>query len=174
MAKKPTTPPETTEPPVIPASLPAPLTPPGDRKLGEKARSNLNKFILSLPPTVKDSLEINWVYCHPRMIERSESTSNLKPLVVELKDVKTPVHGPAPSQRAIQLFRYWVQTPQKFFSEQLTAQAKRAHNETDEDDEREEMEYLDDLKEVDKMIRDATKTTRIPSEKSRATAKPTA
>lgn len=147
-------------------ALPDPSEP---KEQSEKVKSRIRSFTAKLPLSVKDSIELDWVYCHPRMVERAESTGNLAPIQINLRDIKTPGHGPAPSQRAIILLRHWIQNPRKFFEGQLDAQKKRASLEKPDDGpNQDELDFLDDLKDVDRMIREATKTTRVKSEKKLA------
>jgi hypothetical protein len=135
----------------------------GKGELSEQQQSRLRSFIRSLPTAAKDIDELNWVYCHPRMIERSESNSALSPIHITLADIKSSPNGPAPSQRAIQMLRHWSQNPRKFFEQQLDMHKKKSSAASEEED-REELEFLDDLSEVDRMIKEATKNTRVKSE----------
>lgn len=134
--------------------------------LSDKQRSRINAFIKSLPDQVDASAELGWVRNHPAMLRRGEGSKGSGYIEITIEDLRRPPHGPAPSKAAVQMLRHHAQNPLKFFEEDLKTQNKRSIAEEGFDEDAEELEFLDDLKEVDRMIKEATRTTRRHREKS--------
>ena len=130
------------------------------RTPSEKTAARIRGFIKSLPDQVEASKELAWVRNHPAMLRRGQRRGNVDPIEIDINDLKRPPHGPAPSRHAVQMLSHHAQNPVKFFDKDLGEQQKRAQSESGENDDKEELEFLDDLKELEKMIREATKTTR--------------
>jgi hypothetical protein len=162
-APAPTPAPPPTPAPTLLAVPPVPVatdkTDENPKSLSEQQRARINAFMRSLPDQAEAGLELAWVRNHPAMLRRGESSKGSGYIEITIEDLKRPHHGPAPSKSAVQMLKHHAQNPLKFFELDLVAQVKRASAEEGTND-AEELEFIDDLREVDRMIRDATKTTR--------------
>lgn len=125
-----------------------------------RGRSALDKAFDELPNRAAADQELSWVQSHPRMRRAlhdilRDPEGERKPPKITVADITSPSNGACPSKSAFSMLLSWLANP-KEFQKQLLSKQRDGATKSGEGGNDTEGAVVDDLSEVERLLRAAT------------------
>lgn len=116
----------------------------------ERAISNFEEAIATLPLRCPISQELDWIKTHPAMARKNRRKNGTEQIMITANDILYTSAGKAPSQQAVYSLQNWANRPEKFYEMLMTEQKKKS----EDSDAAKGMDSDADIAQVERLLRE--------------------